>query len=74
MSDFVILYGMPDVPDGSVYEVAGGKRRHVSGEEWWEVLKGVVMAPDGSVPIHDPWQPVAFVANGYVVLGMPEVE
>jgi len=71
---YVVSYG--DVPgldgDGAIYEVAAGKRRHVSSDEWYQVLKGVVMGADGSVPLHSPWTPVAFVTNGYVLAGMPE--
>jgi hypothetical protein len=71
---YVVAYG--DIPglagDGAIYEVAGGRRRHVTSDEWYEVLKGVVMGPDGSMPLHSPWQPVAFVTNGYVLAGLPE--
>jgi hypothetical protein len=74
MSDFVIIYGIPDVADGTVLEIVQGHKRHVAADEWWEVLKGVVMAPDGSVPVHHPWQPVAFVTNGYYALSLPDFD
>jgi hypothetical protein len=74
MSDFVVIYGIPDVADGTVLELVQGTKRHVSGDEWWQVLKGVVMAPDGSVPTHHPWQPVAFVTNGYYALSLPDFD
>jgi hypothetical protein len=70
---YVVTYGgVAGLPDGAIYEVAGGRRRHVGPDEWFEVLKGVVMTPDGSVPLHAPWTPVAFVTNGYVLAGLPE--
>jgi hypothetical protein len=74
MSDFVVIYGMTGegVADGTVLEIRAGSKRHVDAGEWWEVLKGVVMAPDGSVPHHQPWQPVAFVTNGYYALSLPD--
>ena len=72
---YVVSYGpgIPGIEDGSIYELAGGHRRHVGPDEWFEVLKGVVMAPDGAVPLHAPWTPVAFATNGWVLAGLPEV-
>lgn len=74
MSEFVISYGMDEqgIPNGAVYEMAHGKKRSVSSDEWYEILKGVVMGPDGSVPDHAPWQPVATVCNGWALLGTPD--
>jgi hypothetical protein len=76
MSDFVIVYGMEPqgVPEGTIFEVVQGRKRWVSAEEWWEVLKGVVMGGDGSVAPHEPWQPVAFVTNGWFALGLPDYD
>ena len=65
MSDFVVVYGEDPLPEGAVYEIANGRKRHVTSDEWSEVLKGVVMDAAGGVPDHAPWQPVAFVANGW---------
>lgn len=71
---YVVNYGtdVPGLPDGAVYELIHGKRRNVSGDEWYQVLKGVMCNRDGSMPDHDPWQPVAFMANGWYVASLPE--
>lgn len=74
MADFVVIYGIPDVDDGTVLEVIGGRKRYVSGDEWWQVLKGVVADRDGVVPPHDPWQPVAIFTNGWYAMGLPNFD
>lgn len=72
MADFVVIYGIPDVADGTVLELVHGTKRYVSSDEWWQVLKGVVAGPDGVVPHHEPWQPVATFTNGWYALGLPD--
>jgi len=76
MADFVVIYGMADtdyhVADGTVLELIAGTKRHVPGDEWWQVLKGVVAGPDGVVPPHDPWQPVAAFTNPWHALALPD--
>lgn len=62
------------LPDGAVYEVIHGKRRNVTGDEWYQVLKGVLCNRDGSMPAHDPWQPVAYMANGWYLASLPEYD
>lgn len=63
---YVVTYGdIPDLPDGSVWEIIHGTRRNVGADEWYEILKGVMCNRDGSMPAHDPWQPVAYAANGW---------
>lgn len=73
MPIYRISYG--DIPgldgDGAVYELVGGARRHVSSDEWTQVLKGVAQNRDGSWAAHEFWQPTAPVANGWVLTGMP---
>jgi N-acetylmuramoyl-L-alanine amidase len=72
MADFVVVYGEDPFPDGAVYEIVNGRKRWVDPDEWAEVLKGVVMDAAGGVPDHQPWQPVAFVANGWALNGLPD--
>ena len=71
MADFVVIYGIPDVVDGTVLELIAGSKRLVSGDEWWQVLKGVIAGPDGVVPPHDPWTPVAVYTNGWYAMSLP---
>lgn len=71
MPMYVISYGaIPGLEDGGVYELDGGGRRHVTSDEWHQVLKGVAQNADGSWPSHEFWQPLAHVANGWVLTGM----
>lgn len=62
------------LPDGSVWELIHGKRRNVGADEWYQVLKGVMADRDGNVPEHEPWTPVATVANGWYLKGLPEYD
>lgn len=70
---YVVSYdAATGLPDGAVFEIVHGARRNVSSDEWFEVIKGVMADRNGAVPPHDPWQPVAFVTNGWMLAGMPE--
>jgi len=60
------------LPDGSVWELIHGARRNVGADEWGEVLKGVMADRTGAVPAHDPWTPVAYLANGWALATLPE--
>jgi hypothetical protein len=76
MGDFVVVYDMDGegVPSGTVLEIVHGAKRHVAGEEWYQVIKGVVMDRDGHVPAHAVWQPVAQVTNGWYALALPDYD
>lgn len=73
MATYRISYG--DIPgldgDGAIYELIGGTRRHVTADEWGQVLKGVAQNRDGTWPEYVSWQPRAAQANGWNLAGMP---
>jgi hypothetical protein len=73
MGTYRVSYGVPGLGEGGIYEILAGMRRHVSSDEWYEVLKGVAQRPDGTWPTHDTTHPppLASMANGWQLQMMP---
>jgi hypothetical protein len=70
---YTVNYGTDaGLPDGAVYELVHGTKRLVGSDEWYQVLKGVMADRAGVVAAHDPWTPVAYIANGWYLAGLPD--
>lgn len=74
-STYQVSYGAEvGLPDGSVWELVHGTRRNVTADEWYQVLKGAMADRAGVVPPHEPYQPVAYLANGWYLAALPEYD